>query len=227
MLLTPPINICTKLLTKASNVATFTIPVTTAPPVTPAPLPVTLMAFTARAAGVTAQLTWQTASEHHNAYFAVERSTTGQEADFVAVGQVAGHGSVTTISIYRFSDPHAATSGPVVYYRLRQVDEDGTSTYSPVRAVTFAAPRGPLSLYPNPTAGPDVTVDLSPLSATVTYQVRLFDATGCLRRQWTLPGGRPQTLTLAAVAPGTYLLLVSGTQPDGAPLRHVWHFTKE
>lgn len=37
---------------------------------------------------------------------------------------------------------------PTAYYRLRQVDQDGTATYSPVR--TVSASKLSLTLYPNP-----------------------------------------------------------------------------
>ena len=208
----------------SGNVATFTIPVTAAP------LPVTLKVFTAHAVGTTAQLDWATASEKHNAYFVVERSSTGQSASFSALGQVAGQGSVVTTSTYHFTDAKAAATGQLLHYRLRQVDEDGTSTYSPVRTVSFApTPVGLLSLsvYPNPTTGPSASLDLSTLPASATYQVRLLDATGRTARQWQLAGGQPQALDVATLANGTYLLLVSGTRPDGSPLRQVLHLTKE
>jgi hypothetical protein len=206
----------------SGNIATFTIPVTAAP------LPVTLRAFTVHAVGSAAQLDWATASEKQNAYFVVERSLTGRTDSFLALGQVAGHGSVITTSTYHFTDAKAAAAGQLVYYRLRQVDEDGTSTYSPVRTVAFA-PVGiiSLSVYPNPTVGSSTSLDLSALPATATYQVRLLDATGRTARQWQLAGGQPQALDVATLASGTYLLLVSGTRPDGTPLRQVLHLTKE
>ena len=206
----------------SNNIATYTVPLTASP------LPVVLTAFTARASGSSALLDWATASEKNNAYFAVERSRTGQPADFVAIGQLAGQGTTAAAHTYRFADPNAAATGSTMYYRLHQVDADGRSTYSPVRAVSFGedARVARLALFPNPAAGAGTTLDLS-LLPTATYQVRLLDATGRASRQWALPGGQAQPLDLAGLAPGHYLLLVSGPQADGTPLRQVLHLTKE
>ncbi|MGI4864757.1 MAG: LamG-like jellyroll fold domain-containing protein [Janthinobacterium lividum] len=207
----------------SNNIATYTIPVVASP------LPVVLTAFTARASGGSALLDWATASEKNNASFAVERSRTGRPVDFVAIGQLAGQGTSTAAHTYRFTDPNAAAMGAVVYYRLRQVDVDGTSTYSPVRAVSFgdASAAANVALFPNPVAGLSTSLDLSQLPATATYQVRLLDATGRASRQWALPGGQTQPLDLGSLAPGTYLLLVSGQRADGSALRQVLHLTKE
>lgn len=205
----------------SNNTATYTVSIVASP------LPVVLTAFAVRASGGGALLDWATAAEQHNAYFGVERSRTGLPADFAAIGQLAGQGTTAVPHAYRFTDPNAAATGAVVYYRLRQVDVDGTSTYSPVRAVSFAeAGAGRVALYPNPVAGLGTSLDLSALPAA-TYQVRLLDATGRASRQWALSGGQAQLLDLGSLAPGSYLLLVSGLQADGSSLRQVLHLTKE
>ena len=200
------------------NVANFTIPVTAAP------LPVELATFTARNAGSAAQLDWVTASEHNSAYFAVERSLSGQAGSFVAIGRVAAQGTLVRATSYRFVDRNAAAQGQLVYYRLRQVDIDGRFALSPVRAVAFAA--ASLALYPNPTLG-TTTLDLHALPATATYQVRVLDATGRVAATWELAGGQAQPLDVAALASGTYLVLVTGLQADGSSLRQVLHLSKE
>jgi hypothetical protein len=207
----------------SNNIATYTVPMTASP------LPVVLTTFAVRASGTSALLDWATASEKNNAYFAVERSRTGQPASFVAIGQLAGQGTTAAAHTYRYADPNAAATAATVYYRLHQVDADGTSTYSPVRAVSFgkATSAASLALYPNPVAEAGTRLDLSALPTTATYQVRLLDATGRTTRQWALPGGQAQPLDLAGLAPGRYLLLVSGAQADGTTLRQVLHLTKE
>ena len=115
---------------------------------TSAPLPVTLVSFTAQAQGPDALLRWATASELHNDRFEVEASADGQV--FRRIGTVAGAGTSQLAHNYQLVDPaiaHYATSA--VYYRLRQVDTDGTASYSPVRAVAVAQSAG-LALFPNP-----------------------------------------------------------------------------
>jgi len=114
-----------------------------------APLPVTLVAFTAQAQGADALLRWATASELHNDRFEVEASADGNT--FRRIGTVAGAGTSTLAHTYQLVDPAILHYGTdLVYYRLRQVDTDGTAAYSPVRTVAVARPAG-LALFPNPT----------------------------------------------------------------------------
>ena len=191
------------------------------------PLPVVLTAFTATAVGNRdAQLAWTTASEANSAYFDVERSFDG--ATFTKVGQVAAKGTSLVASAYAFTDAGVAAraTGPV-YYRLKQVDLDGKTAYSPVRTVSFTKTASlALSLYPNP-AQFATSLDLSQLPASATYQVSLLDATGRLVRSASLTGGQVQPLNLTDLASGTYHVLVTGTQPDGSPLRQTLRLTKE
>ncbi|RZK63285.1 MAG: T9SS type A sorting domain-containing protein, partial [Hymenobacter sp.] len=191
------------------------------------PLPVVLTDFTAQAVqNRDARLNWATASEKNNDHFEVERSFDG--TSFVQIGQVAGHGTLATASAYTLTDAGVAAkaTGPV-YYRLRQVDLDGTATYSPVRTVRFAdAAPAVLTLYPNP-AQASTTLDLSQLPTTGTYQVLLLDATGRTVQSAALGGGLPQPLDVHELATGLYQVLVTGQQANGAPLRQVLRLTKE
>ncbi|MDO7854164.1 T9SS type A sorting domain-containing protein [Hymenobacter convexus] len=118
-----------------------------------APLPVELTAFGAKWNNGAADLTWTTASEKNSSYFVVERATSA-EAAFEAVGQVAAAGSSTRALTYKLRDAEAGAKGvSVLYYRLRQVDRDGTFSYSPVASVTvgkLAAAAPQLQVYPNP-----------------------------------------------------------------------------
>ncbi|MDO7851774.1 T9SS type A sorting domain-containing protein [Hymenobacter convexus] len=138
-----------------------------------APLPVTLVAFTAAPQGADALLRWATASELHNDHFEVEASADGRT--FRRIGTVAGAGTSQSAHNYQLVDPvitRYATN--LVYYRLRQVDTDGTFSYSPVRtvAVTSLSPAG-LVLFPNPTRAAATLTGAEPGAA-----VDVFDALG-------------------------------------------------
>lgn len=67
---------------------------------------------------------------------------------------MAGAGSSNLEHRYQFTDSNLARYAvDQVYYRLRQVDTDGTGAYSPVRTVQVSAPAGLLvEAYPNPSA---------------------------------------------------------------------------
>ncbi|MBX2901230.1 MAG: hypothetical protein KF775_16375 [Cyclobacteriaceae bacterium] len=117
------------------------------------PLPVELTQFTAQPEGETVKLNWLTASELNNDFFTVQRSADGVE--FSSLGMVAGQGTRTTPTAYQFVDetPQAGLN----YYRLKQTDFDGTSSYSNIVAVNMALE---WSVYPNPVGyGKEVTIN--------------------------------------------------------------------
>ncbi|MGI4870486.1 MAG: T9SS type A sorting domain-containing protein [Janthinobacterium lividum] len=191
------------------------------------PLPVSLTSFTAQPiTNRDARLDWTTASETNNDHFDIERSFDG--VSFAKIGQLAGQGTKLTSTAYTLTDAGVAAkaSGPV-YYRLRQVDTNGTEAYSPVQAVRFTTTAtASLGLYPNP-ATSATSLDLRQLPANGSYQVQLLDATGRTVRAWTLGGGQTQALDVSELATGVYHLLVTGQQPDGSALRQSLRLTKE
>jgi hypothetical protein len=74
---------------------------------------------------------WQTASEINNDYFEIERSFDNKS--FLAIGKVKGAGNSTKIERYSFTDEYAAQligQHRVVYYRIKQTDFDGKSSFS-------------------------------------------------------------------------------------------------
>lgn len=170
----------------------------------PLPLPVTLLSFTAQAAGTTAQLTWTTAQELNNAGFRVERSLDGG-ATFRSIGQVKGQGTTAQAHSYSFTDK--AVAAGTVYYRLVQLDLDGTQTPSALQAVRFAAATE-VTVYPNPSAA-TTYLNLSALPAG-SYQVTVSDLTGRVVRTFAQPGGVTEALNLAGLPQGSYLLTIQG-----------------
>jgi hypothetical protein len=120
---------------------------------TVAPLPVVLTSFQAAATPAGVALTWATASERGADQFVVERAPADAPDSFRSIGQVPAGGTTTQARAYQYLDAEAAPAARH-YYRLRQVDLDGTATYSPVVAVQAGelAPR--LLAYPSPTTGP-------------------------------------------------------------------------
>jgi hypothetical protein len=118
--------------------------------ITPQPLPVGLIKFTGRrvAGRTAAALTWATASELNNHYFAIERSADGLA--FAKLAQVAGAGNSAAARNYSYTDEHALLG--TTYYRLRQVDFDGKAMYSPV-VILAAQAAASEWLVPAATAG--------------------------------------------------------------------------
>ena len=166
------------------------------------PLPVELTAFTAEAQGSDALLRWTTASELSNDHFEVEASSDGRA--FGRIGTVPGHGSSAQAQHYQLVDPAIARyQASPVYYRLRQVDADGTASYSPVRTVAVRAPAG-LALFPNPTARAATLTGASPNAA-----VAVVDAVGrCVLTARTDASGTAALVLPAGAATGVYVVRV-------------------
>lgn len=160
----------------------------------PNPLPVELQKFTAARRGEHVELKWQTASETDNSHFDIEYSTDGLK--FAKVGQVAGAGNSTVARSYEFV--HAAAAAGVVYYRLAQVDADGTITYS--RTVDAAPTRlgNIVKAYPNPTQ----------YEVQLTRQVDMYVLRN-LQGQELQRGKDAQRVLLNNRVPGVYLLEVN------------------
>ena len=166
------------------------------------PLPVELLTFAATLAPQqpAVGLAWTTASEKNSARFEVERSTDG--AAFATLGSVAAAGSSSAPRGYAFTDASLPTLQARLYYRLRQVDADGTFSYSPVRTVALEARAAQaLTLAPNPAR----TTTLSGAQAGAVVQV--FDALGRLVVTATADGrGTAQVALPAALPTGVYVV---------------------
>ncbi len=141
-----------------------------------APLPVELTSFTSTASAEGVTLMWITASETNNHGFNVERSYDGNI--FSSVGFVNGHGTSTETHNYTYIDKPENKTNSTLYYRLKQVDMDGRSTYSQVLTVTMDIPTQ-FSLsqnYPNP-FNPTTNIKYTvPQNGPVT--IKLYDITG-------------------------------------------------
>lgn len=163
-------------------------------------LPVELTAFDAKPLPKQrAQLDWKTSTETGNSHFAIERSTDGQA--FTQVGEVAGAGDSQEEQAYIFIDESPAWG--TNYYRLRQVDFDGTETLSEVRQVSIEGATDFLTVYPNP------TTDELRLNGFSGGQIRIVDIQGRMVLERELPAGA--SLDVRNLPPGMYGLQTGTT----------------
>lgn len=167
------------------------------------PLPVELAAFTAAPVGEAVRLAWATASEKNSARFEVERSTDG--SGYVRIGSVAAAGTSSSARRYGFDDtqlPSTLSPQAPLYYRLRQVDADGTFSYSPVRSVARPAGSPALAVFPNPSRGAATLAGATPGAA-----VRVFDAAGQAVFSTVADAqGRASVLPPVSLAAGVYIV---------------------
>ena len=145
-------------------------------------LPVELITFNGKRVNEKAELNWVTASEVNNDYFIVERSSNNKT--FTAIGEkVKGAGNSNTVNQYQVYDNDAiafATQNAIqtIYYRLRQVDFDGTINYSKVISIsaTEDAVGFDASVYPNPFNG-TIHVNVSTNTNEETH-LEVYDLNG-------------------------------------------------
>ncbi len=111
------------------------------------PIPVEFTSFTATPQNDFVELNWTTATETNNHGFEVQRSIIYSE--FVTLGFVEGNGTTTKEHHYSYKDKDV--SG-FLHYRLKQIDYDGSSTYSNVVEVEWRAFNSYVleQNYPNP-----------------------------------------------------------------------------
>jgi hypothetical protein len=160
-------------------------------------LPVKLSAFTAKPQGAKVLLQWTAATEINTSHYEIERSAEG--TGFSAIGQVAA-GALA--SQYSFTDqsPLPGTN----LYRLRMVDQDGSFSYSAIKAVTLATTTAQ-DVYPNP-ATTSVTITIK-AESRVVETLQLYNTAGVLLKEETLtlsPGINKKQLGIASLPAGIY-----------------------
>ncbi len=157
-------------------------------------LPVELTSFTATHVVAGTQLRWITASELNNNHFDIQRSADGYA--FTTIASKPAHGTTAQPSRYAFLDPETLAS--LRYYRLKQVDQGGTTTYS--ATVVVAAGAAPeFSLSPSPAFESITLASEEP----TTYAIR--NATGQTVRQGSTLAGAT-TLAVATLPAGVYFV---------------------
>ena len=110
-------------------------------------VPVELVAFSARIMNDHILLSWVTESETNNLGFHIERSL--DKRNWRQVGFVRGHGTTTSLHNYQFRDN--TMTGDSLYYRLQQIDQDGSYAYSEIITVNTNMPLFfDMSIHPNP-----------------------------------------------------------------------------
>ena len=171
--------------------------------------PVDLLSSTARGMDTYVALDWQTANERGNQGFEIERSTDGR--DFTFVGWQTALAGEREGSSYHFEDKDVA-EGPLYYYRLRQLDYDGSFAYSPImtaRLAGAAAADWTVGLpYPNPVIDQTSIKVYAPTDGRLSYSVYDLAGKRLLGDSVGIGGRRDNLITVRTgrLPAGTYLL---------------------
>ncbi len=166
----------------------------------PAPLPVEMTYFTARADEQHSLLEWATASEENNSHFEVEHGTDGIR--FSSIGLVDGNGYSAVVHNYQFI--HRTPQFGTNYYRLKQVDFDGTESYSDIKNVSIQPNNGSVTLYPT------VTKDFLQLDfdwgMSEDVNIQIYDLSGSLVKTLTLTVDSNKQLDVSHLGEGQYFI---------------------
>ncbi len=167
-------------------------------------IPVELTSFLAEQSTNGILLKWTTASEINNSGFVIERLSSDL---WVNIGFVSGNGTTTSSNQYSFIDK-SPLSG-VSYYRLKQMDFDGSFTYSNEIEITFNGVVSDFLLeqnFPNPF---NPTTKISWQSAAGSHQtLKVFDVLGnevaVLVDEFREAGNHRITFNASGLASGIY-----------------------
>jgi hypothetical protein len=165
-------------------------------------LPVTLLYFDAKVLGSAVELSWATATEVNSSHFVVERSLDGKA--FHEISQVNAAGQSVTKKVYSVTDDRPLIGR--VYYRLKEVDLDGTTEHFNMKLVDLKGKRG-VSIYPNPSIDSEViTISLNFSNDEKAY-IKIADVSGHEVKKLTFTGTE-MTLPFKP-AKGSYIVTVT------------------
>ena len=167
-------------------------------------LPVDYLSFTGSSYTQGNLLKWITAVEYENDYFNIEKSNDTKQ--WIKIGQISGNGNSNIILEYQFWDVHVSSG--ITYYRLQQVDHNGTFAYSDVISVVKSTSKmSQVKVFPNP------TIFNLPLSISLPFggeaELQLINTHGILiwnNKLSALPGQNIIYSDLSTLPKGVYFL---------------------
>lgn len=163
--------------------------------------PVKLIYFSGNVVASHNELKWATSEEVSNDHFEVERSPDGLRFDLLT--QIPGAGNSSIAKTYHFEDvaplPHS-------YYRLKQVDYDGTFSYSRIIFLKSQDATAGYQLFPNPVSQ---TLTLSGVKKPV--DILITNKMGGVILQRKTGADEKVRFDLQDVPVGTYILTIRGS----------------
>lgn len=140
-------------------------------------LPVVITNFNATLKGTGVELTWATASEDNNKGFVIEKGNDSYTWSVLAeVPSASPNGHSSKKLSYKLTDSQTLVT--TTYYRLKQIDKDGTPHIYAIRSIKVRDL--PITIFPNPASS---KVTIGGLNGVSTIQ--LFDFNGRKMRSET------------------------------------------
>jgi hypothetical protein len=169
--------------------------------------PVTFKDYNAKCNDKGTLVTWTTAMEANTSHYEIEKSVNGQ--DWVKIDQVAAAGNSSADRAYQYLDLESGRA----FYRLKQVDLDGSHVYTAVASVNCEPKKTSVALFPVP-AKDKITVVINSTVAART-DLQIFDMNGKLVRRTSAQvnsGNNNFVLNVSDLPNGQYML--ASTDPS-------------
>ena len=163
--------------------------------------------------GVGLMLTWQTSAEDNNQTFILEKSDDG--SSFSNIGNVKGNGTTKEKKAYNYLDVQA--KGKKIFYRLKQVDFDGTYSYSEVLIVNKKLDNNLIVVQMTSESTSRLFACMIDAMVAGDAKLQLLDASGKSvwhGKQKMTEGLNNVTVDLSVQREGTYKLVVSMGKED-------------
>lgn len=170
------------------------------------PLPVTLIKYAVKPQKEAVLISWQTVTERNNSHFVLEKSRDGIQ--YRVLAKIAPGIDGNTPTNYQYTDENPESG--ISYYRLSQVDFDGTQQYHGIRSVNMLSNIPSVTVYPNPVSNMPVTIKFQP---HLYNKASLYNINGLLMdMKSNLKNDQPVVFETQQLIPGTYLIQLSGKE---------------
>lgn len=172
-------------------------------------LPVKFVSFTLARLQSNILVQWSTAMETNSSLFIIEKSENG--TNWTSIGTVKAAGESNSLINYSYTDKNAASA--VLYYRIKQVDLDGTFVYTPVKAIKSENGNAAISIS---AASPNTVLVNFSQQVKSTVMMRLVSASGQVIAQQNIANPSGQVVfSTANTSNGIYIINIT----DGKDLK--------
>ena len=168
-------------------------------------VPITLLSFNAMWQGKNAKLNWIVEDEIDVDHYELERSLNGVSFNIIK-NEIAFNNLQKTS--YDYLDIGAASLGvPVIFYRLKTINKDGSFAYSAIIRISINSEDAVMIVYPNPTKG-NFTLRFTNSSNQANYEYVLLTSNGSLITKGKILNTQTE-FNISSKAAGVYILTIT------------------
>jgi hypothetical protein len=166
-------------------------------------LPVSFTSFNGSRYGTNVTLQWATSMESNNTGFEIQRGTGNgayEKVGFVATKAVNGNSDMPLT--YQFTEANMAKTN--TWYRIVQIDKDGTRKMTPVRGIRGLEELSKLTVYPNPGTISNMNILFG---SSAFRDIKVIDLNGHVIKQWN--NYHEDNMSITGLRTGIYMLIVT------------------